>query len=337
MSKKLPTVTPTIVEVDAKPSPKKVATGRGTKTKSVVPAPSKSRTTSVSTKVNKVSPLQLYLQEVAKYPLLTPEEEFSLAKKQFDEGDINAAHRMVTSNLRLVVKIASDFRQAQINLLDLIQEGNYGLMQAVKKFNPYKGVKLSSYAAWWIRAFILKYIMDNKSQVKIGTTAAQRKLFFNLKKEADRMLEEYDRIDTKKLAKVLDVKEKDVIEMQIRLNSPDVSMDAPIGGGGDDSSSSTRGSLIASKASSVEDDLAHSQIKGIFADHLEEFEQTLEGRDLDIYHSRMVNDKPLTLQQIGDKYGISRERARQLEAKILKKLKEFVTDKGILLAPEPES
>lgn len=333
VSKKPQVVTPTIVEDDG-PGAKTTLPARP-EAKAPAKAPAKRRvTTAVSTKVNKVSPLQLYLQEVAKYPLLTPEEEFSLAKKQFDEGDIKAAHRMVTSNLRLVVKIASDFRQAQINLLDLIQEGNYGLMQAVKKFNPYKGVKLSSYAAWWIRAFILKYIMDNKSQVKIGTTAAQRKLFFNLKKEADRMLEEYDRIDTKKLAKVLDVKEKDVIEMQIRLNSPDVSMDAPISNG-DDASSSTRGSLIASKDRSVEDDLAQSQIKSIFADHLEEFEKTLEGRDLDIYHSRMVSEKPMTLQQIGDKYGISRERARQLEAKILKKLKDFVTDKGILVAPEP--
>ncbi|MFY7927288.1 MAG: sigma-70 family RNA polymerase sigma factor, partial [Oligoflexus sp.] len=118
--------------------------------------------------IGKLTPLQLYLQEIAKYPLLSPEEESQFARKHFEEGDIAAAHRLVTSNLRLVVKIANDFRQAQSNLLDLIQEGNYGLMQAVKKYNPYKGVKLSSYAAWWIRAYILKYIMDNKSQVKIG-------------------------------------------------------------------------------------------------------------------------------------------------------------------------
>ena len=139
-----------------------------------------------SKSASNVSPLQLYLQEIAKYPLLSPEEELETAKKHFDDGHVGSAHRLVTSNLRLVVKIANEFRQAQINFLDLIQEGNYGLMQAVKRFNPYKGVKLSSYAAWWIRAYILKYIMDNKSQVKIGTTAAQRKLFFNLRKEAIR-------------------------------------------------------------------------------------------------------------------------------------------------------
>lgn len=283
-----------------------------------------------SQSISSVSPLQLYLQEVAKYPLLSPEEEFDLAQKHHDDGDIKAAHRLVTANLRLVVKIANDFRQAQINLLDLIQEGNYGLMQAVKKFNPYKGVKLSSYAAWWIRAFILKYVMDNKSQVKIGTTAAQRKLFFNLKKEADKMLEEYDRIDTKELAKVLDVKEKDVIEMQMRLGSPDVSMDAPISGGMDEGQSATRGSLMASNEGTVEDQLATDQVKGIFGQHLKDFEKTLKGRDLDIFLQRMISESPLTLQQIGDKYEISRERARQLEVKILKKLKEFVLAKGLL-------
>ncbi|MCX6127748.1 MAG: sigma-70 family RNA polymerase sigma factor, partial [Proteobacteria bacterium] len=145
-------------------------------------------TPKASQAVSRLSPLQIYLKEISRYPLLSQEEESDIARKHFEEGDIAAAHRLVTSNLRLVVKIANDFRQAQTNLLDLIQEGNYGLMQAVKKFNPYKGVKLSSYAAWWIRAYILKFIMDNKSQVKIGTTAAQRKLFFNLRREMDKLL-----------------------------------------------------------------------------------------------------------------------------------------------------
>lgn len=277
----------------------------------------------------KVSPLQLYLQEIAKYPLLSPEEELEFAKKHFEEGDVGAAHRLVTSNLRLVVKIANDFRQAQVNLLDLIQEGNYGLMQAVKKFNPYKGVKLSSYAAWWIRAYILKYIMDNKSQVKIGTTAAQRKLFFNLRKEADRLLAEYDKIDTKLLAENLDVKEKDVIEMQMRLNSPDFSLDAPLRGDGD-SDAGTRGALLASDDSSAEELLANEQIKGIFGEHLEEFKSELKGRDLEIFNDRILADQPLTLQEIGDRYGISRERARQLENKIIKNLRKFVQSKGVI-------
>lgn len=279
-----------------------------------------------SNKPTTVSPLQLYLQEIAKYPLLTPEEEYDLAVKHYEDGDVKAAHRLVTANLRLVVKIANDFRQAQIGLLDLIQEGNYGLMQAVKKYNPYKGVKLSSYSAWWIRAYILKHIMDNKSQVKIGTTAAQRKLFFNLRKEADKLLKEYDHVDTKLLAENLDVKESEVIEMQKRLSSPDLSLDAPIQSGDEDSN--TRGSLISTDEPTAEDNFATEEIAKIFKEHLEEFEKTLEGRDLEIFNLRIMSENPITLQEIGDRYQISRERARQLEARIISNLKGFVQDKG---------
>ena len=286
-------------------------------------------TTVSSQAVAKRSPLQLYLQEIAKYPLLSPEEEYETALKHFEDDDITAAHRLVTSNLRLVVKIAHDFKQAQVNMLDLIQEGNYGLMQAVKKFNPYKGVKLSSYSAWWIRAFILKYIMDNKSQVKIGTTAAQRKLFFNLKKEADKLLAEYDRVDTKLLAENLDVKEKEVIEMQMRLAAPDYSLDAPVSQ--DDAEGTTRGAMIPDQtAVDAEVSLLEDQLKDIFAGHLDEFRATLQGRDLEIFDARIISDTPVTLQELGDRYEISRERARQLEAKIVKNLKKFVAEKGVL-------
>jgi RNA polymerase sigma-32 factor len=274
-----------------------------------------------------VTPLQLYLQQIAKYPLLEPEEEYELARKQFDEQDVGAAHRLVTANLRLVVKIANDFRQAQLNLLDLIQEGNYGLMQAVKRFNPYKGVKLSSYAAWWIRAYILKYIMDNKSQVKIGTTADQRKLYYNLEKTARKLLAEYDHVDTKMLADHLNVREKDVLEMQARLAAPDVSLDAPLG---DDPDSATRGSLLAADGTAADEMLANDEIRRLFAQHLEDFRATLKGRDLEIFEARMLAEDPETLQQVGDRYGISRERARQIEARILEKLKKYVQEGGII-------
>jgi RNA polymerase sigma-32 factor len=281
--------------------------------------------------LSSLSPLQLYLQEIAKYPLLSPEEELDFARRHFEDGDIAAAHRLVTSNLRLVVKIANDFRQVQNNVLDLIQEGNYGLMQAVKKYNPYKGVKLSSYAAWWIRAYILKFIMDNKSQVKIGTTAAQRKLFFNLRKEMDRLLAEYDHVDTKLLAERLDVREKDVLEMQMRLSAPDFSLDAPLGYGDEDGSDgTTRGALLPSGGISVEEEIASNEIKAAFAEHLQEFKKTLKGRDLQVFEDRIMNDNPLTLQEIGDRYGITRERARQIEAKIMQSLKKFVKDQGII-------
>ena len=282
------------------------------------------------TSLEKQSPLQLYMREVARYPLLTPEEEYELAVQHVETGDIKSAHRLVTANLRLVVKIANDFRQAQSNLLDLIQEGNAGLMRAVKKFDPYKGVKLSTYAGWWIRAYILKYIMENKSQVKMGTTSAQRKLFFNLKKEAEKLLLEYDHVDTKLLAENLDVKEKEVIEMQSRLGNPDVSLDAPLNAGGDGDSGATRGSVLAADVVAADEALAAEEIKSAFNQHLEEFQETLKDRDLEIFTTRLLAENPLTLQEIGDRYGISRERARQLEARIVKKLKEFVADQGII-------
>ncbi len=276
-----------------------------------------------------VSPLQLYLQEIAKYPLLEPEEEFELACKHFEEADVTSAHRLITSNLRLVVKIANDFRTTQVMLLDLIQEGNYGLMQAVKKFNPYKGVKLSSYAAWWIRAYILKYLMGQKSQVKIATTAAQRKLFYNLQKETDRLLLEYDTVDPKQIAASLDVTEKDVIEMQKRLRAPDLSLDAPLDMNGEEGE--FRGNfLVDPQAKAVDDVLAAKQIQALFSTYLQEFQELLTGRDREIFQKRLLAESPLTLQEVGDLYGFSRERARQVEARILQRLKEFVSKKGTL-------
>lgn len=281
------------------------------------------------TAVAQLSPLQLYLKEIAKYPLLEPEEEYELAVEYFGSGDRHAAHRLITSNLRLVVKIANDFRQAQVNLLDMIQEGNYGLMQAVKRYNPYKGVKLSSYAAWWIRAYILKYIMDNKSQVKIGTTAAQRKLFFNLRKEADRLLREYDSVDPKLIAASLNVKEKDVIEMQQRLSSPELSLDAPAQGRGGDSGLLV-GDQFADERMAVDEELSTAQIREILSGHLEEFRETLNARDREFFELRIMSEEPLTLQELGDRYGITRERARQIESRIISKLKVFVSEKGVL-------
>lgn len=276
-----------------------------------------------------LSPWQVYMREVARYPLLTPEEEYDLALKHFEHGDANAAHRLVTSNLRLVVKIANDFRQAQNNLLDLVQEGNYGLMQAVKRFNPYKGVKLSSYAAWWIRAYILKYIMDNKSQVRIGTTAAQRRLFYKLRSETEKLIAEYEKADTKLLASRLDVTEQDVIDMQQRLAAPDMSLDEPLG----DDSSATKGSLLAGNQRLIDDELADKEIQEVFAGYLQEFAHTLTGRDLEVFNARMIAETPATLQELGDRYGFTRERARQIEARIIGRLREFVKSKDVVLGP----
>jgi RNA polymerase sigma-32 factor len=278
--------------------------------------------------VSQLSPLQLYLKELAKYPLLTPEQEYDLAVKHHEAGDINAAHKLITSNLRLVVKIANEFRKSQTNLLDLVQEGNTGLMQAVKKFNPYKGVKLSSYSAWWIRAYILKFLLDNESQVKIATTAAQRKLYYNLQSETEKLIELYDHADPKLIAENLNVSEKDVIEMQKRLSSSDVSMDALISS--ESGRSVTRGELMSEDSESIDSLLADKEIKALFDGYLNEFKAELSGRDLELFEMRLSSETPVTLQELGDKFGVSRERARQIEARIIKKLKEFVLDKGTI-------
>lgn len=273
------------------------------------------------------SPLQAYLREINRYPLLTPEEEYELAVQQYDQNDRDAAQRLITSNLRLVVKIANEFRTGSTSVLDLIQEGNYGLMQAVKKFNPYKKVKLSSYAAWWIRAYILKFLMDARSQVRIATTAAQRKLFYNLRRETDKLLRQYDSADPKLLAEAMNVREKDVVDMQLRLQGGDVSLDAPINEEGT-LRSETMG--LTDDARSVESQLAEGELLDIFEDQLIAFKATLKGRDLDIFNDRMLAEKPLTLQEIGDRYQVTRERARQIEARIMKALKQFVSNqKGI--------
>ena len=203
-------------------------------------------------------------------------------------------------------------------------------MQAVKKFNPYKGVRLSSYAAWWIRAYILKYLMDNQSQVKIATTASQRKLFYNLQKETERLIAEGVGVEAKLIAEKLDVPEKDVLEMQKRLAASDVSLDAPALSS-DKDSTTTRGDLLTDQGfQSVDDILADRQIAHIFSEYLDEFKQDLTRRDLFIFNERILSEKPLTLQEIGDREGVSRERARQIEAKVIKKLKDFVDKKGTI-------
>jgi RNA polymerase sigma-32 factor len=275
------------------------------------------------------SPLQAYMREIGRYPLLSPEEEYELGVAHFESQSKEAAQRLITSNLRLVVKIANEFRASSMAPLDLIQEGNYGLMLAVKRFNPYKGVKLSSYSSWWIRAYILKFLMDNQGPVRLGTTAAQRKLFYNLRKETEKLLREYETADVKMLASNLGVREKDVVSMQLRLNAKDVSFDAPL----PDGSGRTQGDVlnVETMAKGADDVLADSEVLEIFEEHLNEFKVTLKGRDLDVFNARLMSETPLTLQEIGDRYGISRERARQIEARIMKSLKDFVRKKGTLI------
>jgi RNA polymerase sigma-32 factor len=269
-------------------------------------------------------PLQRYLAEISRYRLLSRDEEIDLGKRVQEEGDTEAAYVLATANLRLVVKIALEFQRIWMqNLLDLIQEGNIGLMQAVQKFDPYKNVKFSYYASFWIKAYILKFIMDNWRLVKIGTTQGQRKLFFKLKKEKQYLIDQGFDPHTKLLSERLGVSEQEITEMEQRLDGWDLSLDAPL----KEDSNTQRGEFLSSDDESIENQVAKKQIEQLLREKVEEFRTRLTDRELDIFDNRIFTDSPLTLQDIGDKYQISRERVRQLEKNIVKKMTDFFKSK----------
>ncbi len=271
--------------------------------------------------------LQRYLADIARHPLLKREEEHELAVRFQQARDPKLAWRLVTANLRLVVKIANEYRRAAFNVLDLIQEGNVGLMQAVQKYDPFRGVKLSSYAAWWIRAYIIRYLMDNWRMVKLGTTQAQRKLFFNLRKEQEKLLAQGFEAQPRLLAERLDVSEQDVREMDQRLGNDEFSLDAPLASGHEESRQ-TYGDRLGDGQQDAESVLGEEELRRVFKDKLAQFGRTLTSdKDRFLFEHRIsVPDgvEPLTLQQLGEKYGFTRERARQLEARLTDRLREFL-------------
>jgi RNA polymerase sigma-32 factor len=272
------------------------------------------------TAIVKFDPLQRYLSEISEHKLLTREQEIELGKRVMEDGDSEAAYILVTANLRLVVKIALEFQRAWMqNLLDLIQEGNIGLMQAVKKFDPYKNVKFSYYASFWIKAYILKFIMDNWRLVKIGTTQGQRKLFFKLKKEKQKLMDQGFDPKPKLLSQKLGVSEREIVDMDQRLDGWDVSLDAPI----KDDSDTERVELLNTEVESTEDRMAKKEIESLLHNKIDEFKKTMTSRELEIFEQRIFSDSPATLQEIGDRYDISRERVRQVEKNIIKRLREF--------------
>jgi RNA polymerase sigma-32 factor len=276
--------------------------------------------TASSKAVVKFDPLQRYLAEISRYSLLTREREIVLGKLIQEEEDADAAYEMVTSNLRLVVKIALEFQRVWMqNLLDLIQEGNIGLMQAVKKFDPYKNVKFSYYASFWIKAYILKFIMDNWRLVKIGTTQGQRKLFFKLKKEKQKLIDEGFDPKPKLLSERLGVTEKEIVHMDQRLNSWDLSLDAPV----KEDSDTEKIDLLNVDEESVEDQVAQKEIESLLHQKINRFKKKMTSREIYIFENRIFSESPSTLQQIGDRYGISRERVRQVEKNIIKKLRAY--------------
>jgi RNA polymerase sigma-32 factor len=269
----------------------------------------------------KFDSLQRYLNEISAYKLLTREEERELGKRIQEDGDTEAAYKLVTANLRLVVKIALEFQRVWMqNLLDLIQEGNIGLMQAVSKFDPYKNVKFSYYASFWIKAYILKFIMDNWRLVKIGTTQGQRKLFFKLKKEKQNLIDMGFDPKPKLLSERLGVSEREIVDMDQRLNGWDVSLDAPLK---DDSDTERIEFLSTDSAPSIEDDVAKKEMEALLHQKIAEFRKKMTERELEIFDQRIFSDTPVTLQEIGDRYGISRERVRQVEKNVIKKMRDF--------------
>jgi RNA polymerase sigma-32 factor len=281
----------------------------------------KPRSESRERALERFDPLRAYMEEVRRYPLLTPEEEHDLAVKFRETQSPDIAKRLVTSNLRLVVKIANEYRSHWTNLLDLVQEGNIGLMQAVKRYDPFRGVRLSSYAQYWIRAYIIYYLLANFRLVKIGTTQAQRKLFFRLQRARERFLAMGVNPGAKLLAEKLDVTEQDVAQMSVRLDSPEVSLDAPLPGGAEQPLVSS----LQSQQPSPESDIGEHEIRARISRALDSFGKTLtDEREQALWKERLLAEEPATLQEIGTRFGISRERARQLEERLKKRCRDFL-------------
>lgn len=270
-------------------------------------------------------PLQAYMREVQSHSLLTPEEEKELAVRYAETNDVDAAARLVTANLRLVVKLAYEYRRAYRNMMDLIQEGNMGLMQAVKKYDPYRGVKLSSYAAWWIRAYMLRYILANWRMVKLGTTQAQRKLFFNLNKEKARLSAMGIEPTHEEIAKQLDVTTKEVEEMDKRMARSDASLDTPVNES--EGRQVARVELMPAPGEQPDVVTESAELGEMLREHLGEFRKGLGGKDLIIFDERLIADEPRTLQDLGDQFGVSRERVRQLEARMTGKLRDYLSER----------
>ena len=260
------------------------------------------------------------MQEISHHRLLTKEEEKQLAIIVQEYGELEAANELVTSNLKLVVNIALKFQGIlRHSILDLIQEGNIGLMQAARKFNPYKNVKFSYYSSFWIKAYIIKFIIDNWSLVKIGKTAGQRKLFLKLKREKQKLIAQGIDPKPKLLSENLGVSEHEIVYMDQRLNNWDVSLDAQL----KEYHTTTKIEVLDTEAESTEDRFAKKEVGILFHAKIAQFKKILTCRELEIFDKRIFSDKPITLKGIGDRYGISRERVRQVEKNIIEKMRRF--------------
>ncbi len=265
--------------------------------------------------------LDSYLRKINRFPLLTPEEEFQLAVRYRKYNDIEAAHKLITSNLRFVVKVAFEYKTYGMRLLDLIQEGNIGLMMGIKKFNPYKGYRFISYAVWWIRAYMQNFIIKNWSLVKIGTTEAQKRIFYKIGKIRKRLESEGENNKKyKHLAKELDVPTKDIIEMEQRMSSRDFSLDAPF----DEGQGLTHLDLLQENSPNQEETFAREEEKKIRERMVSKVMKRLNEKEAYVIKNRVMSDLPLTLQEIGNHLQLSRKRIRQIESEALMKLKKSI-------------
>lgn len=278
----------------------------------LVPAPDRA--------VGPADPFRRYLAEIRRYPALTREEEQALSRRYRETGDREALFGLVTANLMLVVRIALSFRRAARNLLDLVQEGNIGLLQAIDRFDPEMGVRVPTYAAWWIRAYMVKFLLDNVRMVRAGTTNDRRKLLHNLQKEKRRLEEQGFEVGPKLLAERFGVSEDDVKDIAAVLGSRDVSLSEPLG----DAEERTRGDVLPSRAPGVEEEVARRELQRRAEAAIARFKATLGERERTLLEERVLSEDPRTLQALGDRFGITREAVRQLETRLTAKLKEFL-------------
>jgi RNA polymerase sigma-32 factor len=271
--------------------------------------------------------MSLYMAEVRRFPLLSVEDEKALGLKVYEHGDKEAARTLVTSNLRFVVKIAYEYRHYGLNMIDLIQEGNIGLMKAVSKFDPHRGFRLISYAVWWIRAYIQAHILKSWSLVKIGTTQAQRKLFYKLKKTKREMTStDGDAPSHEALALALGVTEADIDEMDVRLAGRDFFLDTKVDS---DGGTTTHLDLLPAASPSQEEEFEVSESAGNLKQLAAEAMKGLTEKERYVVEERVMSDDPMTLQEIGDHFSISRERARQIVANAIRKVKKYLAGRKI--------
>lgn len=265
-------------------------------------------------------PLARYIHEIRRIPPLTRDEELQLARRHRDLNDPEATRRLVTAHLMLVVKLALMYRRAIHNVMDLIQEGNIGLLEALKRFDPDQGVRFPTYAAWWIKAYMLKYLLDNARMVRVGTTNARRKLLYNLRRERDSLLQQGIAPTPKLLAERFGVAEADVIDVEEAISGRDISVDAPVTEDG----SATVGDVISAPQPSVEEEVSLKEVRERVAAAITEFRETLGERDQALLDARLVADEPATLQELGDRFGVTREAVRQSENRLKERLAQFL-------------